>query len=182
MEALTEAQKQLVEENHNLIYSFINSKHLDIEEYYGKCALALCKAAKGWNEELGKFSTYAYMCMYNVLKTEYRDNTLKRTIPLNKISNLEDKVTSDSEDSDGATLLDLIADDVNIEDETIAKLKLDNFMEKVKTFKYGGDVRTKVVELLLQGKDRKEIAEELNISRQRISIILIELRDIWDKS
>lgn len=42
---ITEAEKKLVEQNHNLIYAFLQKYHLTIEDYYGLAAIGLCKAA-----------------------------------------------------------------------------------------------------------------------------------------
>ena len=41
---LTKFEQQLVTDNHTLIYGFTNRYKLDLEEYYGILALALCKA------------------------------------------------------------------------------------------------------------------------------------------
>ena len=41
---LTNDQRKLVEQNHNLIYAFLHTKNLNIEEWYDICAISLCKA------------------------------------------------------------------------------------------------------------------------------------------
>ena len=46
---MTEEQRKLVEDNHNLIYSFLQKYHLTIDEYYGLAAIGLCKAGKTYN-------------------------------------------------------------------------------------------------------------------------------------
>lgn len=73
MQSLTEAQQTLVEENIRLAYYMAQkwSKHLppqkaDLEELKSLCSLALCKAARAFNEEKGvKFATFAARCMDN---------------------------------------------------------------------------------------------------------------------
>lgn len=61
---LTEDQRQLVEENHNLIYGFAHRHHINLDEYYGTLAISLCKAGETFNDKKGKFSTYAYTLMW----------------------------------------------------------------------------------------------------------------------
>ena len=60
---LTPEQQRLVEDNHNLIYSFIQLKRLDLDEWYDVCAIGLCHAAQKWNPARGKFTTIAYRAM-----------------------------------------------------------------------------------------------------------------------
>ena len=53
---LTKEQQQLVEDNHNLIYSYLNKRHLPIDstfDFYGDAALGLCTAAHIYNPSLG---------------------------------------------------------------------------------------------------------------------------------
>lgn len=60
---LAPEQAQLVADNHNLIYSFCQLKHLDVDEWYDVCAIGLCEAAQKWNPSRGRFSTLAYQVM-----------------------------------------------------------------------------------------------------------------------
>ena len=69
MKQLNKTQQKLVEDNHNLIYSFMNKNKLNtnaVEDWYGTCALGLCKAAMAYNPDRNvKFNTLAYICMKN---------------------------------------------------------------------------------------------------------------------
>ena len=42
---LTKEQKELVENNHKLIYYYIHKNGLSVDEYYDILAIGLCKAA-----------------------------------------------------------------------------------------------------------------------------------------
>ena len=59
---MTDEQRKLVEDNHNLIYGFLNKKELT-DDYYDIVALGLCKAAMNYDESKGRFSTLAFKCM-----------------------------------------------------------------------------------------------------------------------
>lgn len=61
---LTDSQKILVEDNHNLIYHVCKKLHLNLDEYYDVLALSLCKAAVKFKPDKGvTFSTFAIKVM-----------------------------------------------------------------------------------------------------------------------
>ena len=76
MKQLNKTQQKLVEDNHNLIYSFMNKNKLSfdaVEDWYGTCAVGLCKAALIFNPNKNiAFSTLAYVCMANEMKLVFR--------------------------------------------------------------------------------------------------------------
>jgi len=62
---MTTEQTKLAEDNHNLIYSFLNKYNLK-SDYYGDAGIGLCKAAMTYDKSKKfAFSTYAYKCMFN---------------------------------------------------------------------------------------------------------------------
>ena len=73
MKQLNQIQQKLVEDNHNLIYSFMNKNKLStdaVEDWYGTCAIAMCKAAMTYDPNRNvKFNTVAYVYMNNAMKT-----------------------------------------------------------------------------------------------------------------
>lgn len=88
---LDEKQKNLVEQNHKLIYYTLNKYKLNPEEYYDILAIGLCKAAIKFDPERSKFSTFAMKVMYNEFlqhdrneKAEKRKEN-KNTLSLNYI-------------------------------------------------------------------------------------------------
>lgn len=79
---LTEEQRLLVENNHNLIYYYANRNRLDLEEYYDVLAIGLCKAAKYYNESSGyAFTTYAMKALKNEHLQHMRKEFGKTQIP-----------------------------------------------------------------------------------------------------
>ena len=76
---LTDEQRKLVEDNHNLIYFYMNFKKVDPDESYHDLAMGLCKAARTYNPKKGAFSTYAMKCMENDLITK---NMCEKPTPL----------------------------------------------------------------------------------------------------
>lgn len=72
---LTKEQCKLVEDNHNLIYGYLNTRGLD-DEYYGIVAESLCKAVLNWDESKGKLSTLFYIIARNDIYNEWRNGSV----------------------------------------------------------------------------------------------------------
>lgn len=91
---LNSKQRKLVQENHNLIYSFLNIHNLGLDEHedwYGTAAIGLCRAALVYDESRKiKFSTLAYICMENEVRTilRIRNKNISPNISLDSETNL----------------------------------------------------------------------------------------------
>lgn len=74
---------ELIKENSKLIYSIVNkyNGYIDKEDLYQVGAIGLINAYKNFNEEKGKFSSYAYIYIVGEIKKYLREN---RTIKINK--------------------------------------------------------------------------------------------------
>lgn len=62
---LTDEQRKFAEENHKLIYKFMQDKNLDPEEWYGVVAIGYVKAVAMFNPDETEFSKHAYQYMRN---------------------------------------------------------------------------------------------------------------------
>lgn len=62
---LTDDERKLVEENHDLIYMVADCMDIDIDEYYGLLAIALCHAAQKYKtrKRAYDFSEFAKIVM-----------------------------------------------------------------------------------------------------------------------
>lgn len=94
---LTENQSKLVEQNHNLIYGFAKKYNLDIEEWYGILALALCKTAISFDSEKAKFSTLYYLCASHYVEAEKRKWRTQKRIPQDLVVSLDEPVKEDTD-------------------------------------------------------------------------------------
>ncbi len=77
MKPLTDEQRALVEENHNLIYFFLRKHGYSINEFYGPAAEGLCKAAQSYEASKGAFSTWALQAMRFSVSAECRKQSRK---------------------------------------------------------------------------------------------------------
>ena len=96
MRILTPIQQKLAEDNHNLIYAFMNKHHLNYDEYYGEMAEAFCIAITAFDETKGSLSTLAFHAMNNRLKNIRRCQSLPRRIPSECLLSL-DELQTDAE-------------------------------------------------------------------------------------
>lgn len=58
---LTTIQQKMIEDNHNLIYWFINKYKLSESEYYGLLAIELCEAVIHYDESKGSLANYFHL-------------------------------------------------------------------------------------------------------------------------
>lgn len=63
----------MIEENHNLIYSYCHNKNLDVNEYYGLLAETMCKVIPRYDGS-SNLSTYLYTCFTNAIRDDWRKN------------------------------------------------------------------------------------------------------------
>lgn len=157
---LNDAQRKLVEDNHNLIYSFLNSRHLSldsVEDWYGTAAIGLCKAALTYDESRGtNFSTYAYKCIQNEVGNVMRANA-NRIVPA---FSLDDTVI------ENGYIGEIIADEKDPFFDIYVK-------ESIEIATRGmSDRDTQMVDMIVrQGYDQASVARKFGLTRQRVSEI-----------
>lgn len=169
---LTEDQRKLVEENHNLIYDYLWKKNLSIEEYYGLAAIGLCKAAITYDSGKAAFSTYAYMCISNEIGCCLRKYYADKYIPDELIGSLQYIVELGD---NGVTLEDCIGDVIDVEEEAIINDTLDKFYSRL------NDDERLILSLHHAGYKQKEIAKRAEISQAQVSRIINDLRNRYKR-
>ena len=158
---ITEEQKRLVTDNHNLIYSFLTKYNLTIEEHYGLAAIGLCKAGLTYNGDKSKFSTYAYTCMFNHVMAELRkENSFKR-IPTQQIVYYQAEVKND--DGEITSFMNFIPSGDDIEGETLSKISFQEYVEELNS----RDKR--IVGLFADGYMQREISDIVGCSQSQVS-------------
>ena len=177
MNSLNTKQQHLVEDNHNLIYSFAHLKKLDLEEYYDLLAIALCKAALIFDENKGMFSTLVYMCMNNEVKLIKRKEKEKKTIPKYMVDSLDYIYSSDNDDSENSLIDKIIKDIFPAPDESVVNAIMFN------NFYYQNlDNRERlIVDLVFQGKNQTDISKKLLVSQPQVSRLIKGVANKWIK-
>lgn len=158
---LTEAQRVLAEENHNLIYYCLKKYKFDnIEEYYDVAAIGLCKAARSYRSQCGQFSTFACRVIQNEL---YQTLRKKRITAVSLHTSLRD--------ADGTlTLLDMISGFERTEDEVLDVIA---FMQTLHALPPN---KQRIIRLLANGATQQEVAAMTGYSQAQVSRTLAKLK------
>ena len=162
-DVMTEKQKQLAADNHNLIYSFLNKHNLNEEEYYDLAAIGLCKAAKYYKDDVSKFSTYAFRCMINTVLNEMKTKNLARRIPEELVGSYNNTICG--ENGEEIEFIDILPCDIDFEKDVIAKAMIDNCMRNL------SEKNRLVFTLLLDGYTHREIADIIGFHHSNVSKI-----------
>lgn len=146
---LNDEQRQLVTDNHNLIYMTANKYNFDLDEYYDILAIGLCKASVRYKPEKGEFSTLAVHIMRQEVYMQYRKNNRR----VHQIS-LEGYSETHVEYEDGVD--DLYT---NVELSCLDETELE------------------IVNLKFMGLTQNEIAKELGYKQKTISVKLKRIKE-----
>lgn len=168
---LTDEQRALITENHQLIYWFLRINGLEIEEYYDLAAIGLCNAAINYRETDELFSTYAYICMKNVILNEIRRQNGVKKVPERLISSYNVPV-SDCTDGE-IEILDTFKSNFNVEKYVLDRIILEKLMDKL-----SGKYKNTLI-LSLKGYNNTEIGDILGCSPSYICRIKKKIALIW---
>lgn len=148
---LSPDQRALAEDNHQLVYGFLQSHHLSVDRYEGACDEGLCKAAMTFNPAKGAFSSWAYMYMASQVRMQMRSE--RRQIPTEA---LEPWMNTGSAGCfhDGPDIHSIVED-------VAARLKPRD---------------QKVLRLLLAGRRQTAIAAEVGCAQTQVSRIKKHIR------
>lgn len=171
---LTEEQKRLVADNHNLIYGFANKKNLDVEEYYDVLAIGLCKAARIFDSSKGcQFSTVAYTCMNNEIKQVWRMETTSSRIPTDCVISYNKRVRT-SEDNESVELINVISQRLKSNFDT-SRADISEFFNTL------SETQKFVLNRVVVGYRENEIADYLGISQAQVSRYKKRIGQLWCK-
>lgn len=166
------AKNTLIEHNLRLVAHIVKKYYTvgcDQDDLISIGTIGLIKAVSTFNSDKGiRLATYAARCIENEILMHFRN--LKKTAQDVYIS---DPIDTDK-DGNALTLIDVIADESDIEEETDTKLKL----EKLRVLLIGTlDDREKQIINMRYGLNghkeltQREIAKKLGISRSYVSRI-----------
>ena len=171
MMPLTEYQKELVTNNHELIFGCAKKMNLPFDDYYDILAIGLCKAAKIYDNSKGMFSTVAYACMKNEIKLYWIHEQRKRAIPANMILSYDVQMTDDMEPENSGAFSDVLADDFSVDETVTSKMVVEEIISRF------NEKEKEIVEYLQDGLTFKEIGEIMHCTKQNIGYIVHGMRN-----
>lgn len=155
--------KQFIEENHNLIYKFLQQYNLSMDDYYDIAAIGLCKAAKKFDPERGvTFSTYAFKSMQN----EYFMTLRKKQLPTMSIYEKLPDVEAELE------FIETIQDNNSENDLYIVAISEDIS----KWYSSLCDLDKNIIKYLSSGLSQRDIGKILKITQSYVSRRIKNLR------
>ena len=160
-------KNRLIEEHLGLVYHMIHTYYpgfIGDEDLVAEGFLALCNAAKVYDESKGKFSTYACTVILNQFRTYFR--TKMKQIPTTSLD-------YEVKDSDGhnTTRHELIADDDSFKPFDMVEREM--FVDDL------SDIEQTVVDLILDGCTQSEVAEKLGMSQPTVYRLLRKIKRQW---
>lgn len=171
---LNDQQRKLVEENHNLIYSFLSANKLDIEEYYDLAAIGICKAALAFNPDKAKFSTLAYKCMWNQVMLEKRKE--KAIMRGEGLQVLYYNACFESDDSE-ISFLELLED---WKTDTGKQAEIRHFLYSI--YSRLKEKEKQMFDLLLRGYTQREVAAYCGCCQPTVSRLRIKVKKIYEST
>ena len=171
---LNDKQRQLAEENHNMIYSFAKKFQLNLDEYYGVLATGLCKAALSYVDGEFQFSTFAYTCMLNAVKNyQARKYAQRRILNEMDILSLDESIFNNGDDQE-ITVGETIADkSVDVQNDC----EINGLQQAFSG--YLNNKEREILKYLFQGLTYKEIAEIIGGSMQNVGQYVQRMRRKW---
>lgn len=151
-----------MEENHNLIYTFLQKYHLSIEDYYGLAAIGLYKAGSNFDGSVSKFSTYAYKCMFTTVFTEIRNKKAEKRVQDHQIVYYQAEL-DDSNGGDTSTFMNYIPSKENVEESVLSEIILEEYMSNLK------DRDKHIFILFSEGYKQGEIGKIVGCSQAQVS-------------
>lgn len=164
---MTEEQKKLVEDHHNLIYWLLHKYGLLIDDYYDIVAIGLCKAAIDYNGVDSSFATCAYVYMRTELRNHWQRKASGRRIPDELLIYYDAECNNidgtNGVDRNSFSMLERIGSGVSVEDDVLTKINIENILNRL------SDRDKLVFYLLNSGYSQREIGKVVGVSQSYVS-------------
>lgn len=155
---MTEEHKKLLTENHNLIYKFLSRYNLPEDEYYDVVALGLCNAVEHFNEEVAKFSTFAFNVMFHEVAKDKYLRSRKKRIGNEFLAHYDDIAPK----TERITYLDTLQSKENTEQKVVIWNVIGEYVRKLK------ERDKKIIELTYLGYTTREIGKMVECCPQSV--------------
>lgn len=155
LQPLTEIEKRLATENHNLVYSFLHRHGYSIEDFYNIAIFGYIKAIQSYNrnEDLKEKYQLAFICeqyMRAEVKDHFRVQNAQKRKPTETIISLDANYTETD------NLYNLVGGK-SVEDELMVSELLEELLENL------SEIQRDILKLKLEGFSNKEVHLSLEI-------------------
>lgn len=173
LQPLTEMEKRMAEENHNLVYSFLHRHRYSIEEFYNVVVFGYLHGIQTYNrrEDLRKKYQLAFICeryMSVAIGNHFRTENAQKRKPM------EITVSLDVNYAGTDNCYNLVGGK-SVEDEVLELKQVDEMMENF------SEVQRDILKLKLEGFDNKEVYSLLEISSSTFYKEMNRIKSIMKK-
>lgn len=149
LEKLTESEKKLAEENHNLVYAFLHTYNYSVETYYNVVIFGYLKGIQVYSrrEDLQKKYDMPFICE-QYMRSEMGNNF--RTEATQKRKPVENIISLDADYAAEENLYNCIGGKT-LEEEVLEVETVLELLEKL------SEVQRKIAEMKMEGYGNKEI-------------------------
>ena len=175
---LTAEERVFAEAHHNLMYRYMRIHDLDIEEWYDRLIIASLNSVKKYfrYEKLQslKFEQVFFRTLDNARSNYWRDLNRYKRCPEGGIWSIEGLETINNNEGDDYDFYNCLADDrISLNDIVIDSLYTSALIDELEKEQY-----KKIVLLLIEGYNGKEISNMLHIGYKKYSRYIAEIKDI----
>ena len=167
---MTEKQRKLVNDYHDLIYKFLYDYGYDIDDFYDLAAIGLCKAAISWDESKGSFVNHAYARMRSELSHYFTIQNYKKRVPSCMIVYYNTKAHDDSHDEIGE-FIEALDVGKRFEDDLIFDICVENIRKRM------SDRDKLIFDMLIEGYTTREIGKVAGCSNVNVTNIRRKMCD-----
>lgn len=175
---LTEEEKRIAEEHHNMVYVFLGSRHYPIEEYYDIAIMGFLAGVQDWCRVEGLKERYAIstICirnMHNAIATHFRDENAQKRKPKGGFVSLD--MTSDEGNE---TFINSIITPT-LEDEYFDRYDREHADgERIKELLQPlTEIQRTIAILLASGRDTAYIAKKTKLTQPKIRSEIRKMRN-----
>lgn len=167
MSMLTEEQRKIAKENHNLIYFFLNHFKVDPEEYYDLFAINYLECIKIWDKTKGTLSTLLSQAFSNIIRRETAKNKTRKRAEESRMLSLNAVISVKG--SREITLGDMVASNVDLENTVVLLESIDFFS------------KNDITRLVMLGYSHAEISKILNLEKKEVQKKLRAIKNKYIK-
>lgn len=174
MTKLTDEERKLVEQNHKLILKYLadHSATMEYEDWYDVLAVGLCKAAKAYNPDRGRFSTLAFACFKTEVGKVYRETNPKKQQMYDNMVYFDACVDEEGE-YDGDWIENLAPQKYSVQSNVLSHCILEEYFEKRKI----REQTREIFSLFQYGYTQREIADKLDCTVANVSRVKREFEE-----
>lgn len=175
---LSEEEKLFAEEHHNLMYRYMRLHKLNVEEWYDILIIPYLQAVKKYHEyerlHKLKFEQVFFRTLDSARSNYWRDLNRPKNCPEGGIWSIEGLGTINNNEGDDCDFYNLLKDDrISLNDIVIDSLYTSALIDELEKEQY-----KKIILLLIEGYNGKEISNMLHISHGRYSRYIAKIKDI----